>query len=61
MHKKAKEWNTKHYPDMGGKTPKSLIPFDRPCDWCGEIVNIGHIHDGKCREEEMKFWMDILY
>lgn len=60
MHSKAKAWNLTHYPHLDGKCPHHLIPFDRPCDWCGKIVGIGYIHDGKCRKEEMSFYLDIF-
>ena len=61
MHPKAKAWNKEHYPKLDGNTPEGFIPFNRPCDWCGEPVGIGHIHKGKCCEEEAKFYLDIFY
>jgi hypothetical protein len=37
------------------------VPVNRPCDWCGEIVDIGYLHHGECSKEDTKFWLDVLY
>lgn len=60
IHRKAEEWNRKRYPHLDGKAPKGVIPFNRPCDWCGESVEIGYIHVDKCMDEETRFWLDIF-
>ncbi len=60
MHTKAKAWNLKRYPKLDGSTPKGVILFDAPCDWCGEPVDIGHIHKEPCLREEAVFWLDIF-
>lgn len=61
MHPKAEAWNKTKYPHLDGKTPHHLIPFNRPCDWCGEIVDIGWIHKPVCLDKERTFWLDLLY
>lgn len=41
MHAKAKEWddrNGKRFEDAG------VLPMGRPCDWCGDPVNMGYLH-----------------
>ena len=42
------------------KYPEGFLPEGRPCDWCGESVEKGFIHDS-CRHSEIDHWMDILY
>ena len=59
MHPKALTWNKKHYPKMGGDTPSSLLPFNRPCDWCGENVEIGYIHK-RCFKEESELFFYVF-
>ena len=63
MHPKALAWNKEHYPKLEGKTPKglTLVPFDRPCDWCGEPVGIGWIHKPICLDKEREFYLDIFF
>lgn len=62
MHHFAEKWEKNHkndansYENVDGK----LVPVNRPCDWCGEIVDMGYIHS-ECRNEEASFYLDILY
>ncbi len=65
MHEKAAEWDKAHGVDTrwpnGGKYPKNKpLPENRPCDWCGEPVDKGFIHD-ECAKKEEELWLDLLY
>jgi CRISPR/Cas system-associated protein Cas10 (large subunit of type III CRISPR-Cas system) len=51
MHEKAKKWDEEH---------PNQPPINRPCDWCGEIVERGLIHES-CLEKEQELYLDIFY
>jgi len=67
MHWKAKAWEVAHGVDTSfigsykakRPTKDAPPPENRPCDWCGEIVIRGSIHD-ECIPKEKAYWMDIL-
>lgn len=44
-----------------GQYEMVAVPVNRPCDWCGELVDVGYIHNGSCLAEDTKFWLDVLY
>lgn len=58
----AKEWDKKYHNSTAHHIVKygKFLPKDRPCDWCGEKVKSGYIHDA-CAEKERNFILDILY
>jgi hypothetical protein len=66
MHKLAEQWDIEHgfVPSkaiVGPPTPPGRpVPENRPCDWCGEMVEKGYVHD-ECSKKEAEFWLDILY
>jgi len=49
MNDAAKQWDKEH--------PKE-VPKDRPCDWCGEPVEVGYIHP-ECFDKERKLYLEI--
>jgi CRISPR/Cas system-associated protein Cas10 (large subunit of type III CRISPR-Cas system) len=51
MHEKAKKWDEEH---------PNQPPINRPCDWCGEIVERGLIHES-CLKKEQELYLDIFY
>ncbi|MDP2930117.1 MAG: hypothetical protein Q8N56_00705 [bacterium] len=50
MHPEAKKWDEKN----PGKKPRN-----RPCDWCGKIIEKGYIHK-ECLEKEEKLYLEIF-
>lgn len=41
MHVNAKEWDLRN----AARFEKAgVLPMGRPCDWCGEPVNMGYLH-----------------
>lgn len=63
MHDLAEKWDDKNKNKAIHNTvaDAKFLPKNRPCDWCGEPVPSGYIHDGKCQDDECALWMDILY
>lgn len=61
IHQSAKRWDKKHAKSPNHNIIKDdkLIPLNRPCDRCGEIVGQGFIHS-ECAEIEMGVFLDIL-
>jgi hypothetical protein len=64
MHHKAKEWEREHGINTSFATgqsppPGTPAPKNRPCDWCGEIVEEGYIHP-QCQELEREFILGII-
>jgi len=51
MNNLARQWDKEH--------PRE-IPKNRPCDWCGEVVETGYIHP-ECFKEELKLYRKIWY
>ena len=51
MHEKAKQWDEERR--------QKELPENRPCDWCGELVDIGYIHED-CMEQEREKWSRIM-
>jgi hypothetical protein len=65
MHENAMKWDKEHNVDNSFATGRESakgksIPENRPCDWCGKLVDKGYIHE-KCAKEEQTKWLDILY
>lgn len=61
MHLKAEEWD-----ELNGNRASShlikgdkFIPINRPCDWCGAVVDEGYIHN-TCLREEASFLIETL-
>lgn len=46
MHALAKEWDLKysHLVKFHEVVDGKYVPKNRPCDWCGEKVDLGTIH-----------------
>lgn len=62
MHERAAQWDKDNARvasayHIEGDT---LIPKNRPCDWCGKPVDLGYIHTD-CKAAEAAFYIDLLY
>ena len=61
MHQLAAEWDKKykasHSPLRNTKRmiagQVDMLPVNRPCDWCGEVVATGFIHSHCLKEEAL--------
>jgi hypothetical protein len=64
MHPAAKQWDIDHgfvpaeWPHGG--TKDRPVPENRPCYWCGCVVEKGYIHE-ECAKKEREVWFDIIY
>ena len=61
MHEKARKWDEERgydntWPDATHQWDQDTPPTNRPCDWCGEPVAHGFIHEG-CVEKEVDHWL----
>lgn len=61
MTPKAKKWDEKYSKclDKHKVIKGELVPINRPCDWCGQSVRLGYIHE-ECLKKERDLWLDIL-
>ena len=65
MHPNAKDWDKRNgIPDTSWPNGKNLAvritPKGRPCDWCGEPVPAGWIHEA-CAAKERDHYNDIFW
>ncbi len=61
MHKAAKKWDRQHGDfSRNFDCRKHKPPKNRPCDWCGEIVDEGFIHE-KCVLKECEKQGDVWW
>ena len=62
MHRLAEEWDRKHRNLVAHHVVEDgkFIPINRPCDWCGQVVQKGWIHPS-CGRNEARHVLDLLY